>query len=259
LQTAKPLRWRTSNGFAAMQFLERTPTMKKRTFIAASTTLFGALFGTLCSTRAYAVDITNAEAVSGLKTAISRGAEFAVTELSKPDGFLGNQKVRIELPQSLKSAEGIARQFGMGKQVDDLINAMNHSAESAVVEAKPLLLNAVKNMSVTDAKDILSGGQDSATQYFRRATSADLTAKFLPIVKRETAKVQLAQKYNDVAGQAAKFGLVDSKDANLDSYVTGKALDGLFLMIAEQEKQIRADPVGTGSSLLKKVFGSLGM
>lgn len=225
--------------------------MNKRTFIAA--------LCALCVASSHAVEITNAEAISGLKAAVTRGTEFAVSELSKPNGFLGNQKVRIELPQSLKSAEGIARQFGMGKQVDDLVNAMNHSAESAVVEAKPLLLNAIKNMSVNDAKDILSGGQDSATQYFKRTTSADLTERFLPIVKRETAKVQLAQKYNDVAGQASKFGLMDSKDANIDSYVTGKALDGLFLMIAEQEKQIRADPVGTGSTLLKKVFGSLGM
>ena len=225
--------------------------MKKRAFVAALSALF---IGSV-----HAIDITNAEAASGLKAAISRGAEFAVSELSKPDGFLGNKNVRIELPQSLKGAEDLVRQFGMGRQVDELVNAMNHSAEAAVVEAKPLLLNAVKNMSVTDAKNILTGGQDSATQYFKRATSADLTAKFLPVVRRETAKVQLAQKYNDVAGQAAKFGLVDSKDANLDSYVTGKALDGLFLMIAEQEKQIRADPVGTGSNLLKKVFGSLGM
>jgi hypothetical protein len=225
--------------------------MRRRAFVAA--------LGALLIGSVHAIDITNAEAANGLKAAISRGAEFAVTELSKPDGFLGNQKVRIELPQSLKSAEDMARQFGMGKQVDDLVIAMNHSAEAAVVEAKPLLLNAVKNMSVTDAKNILTGGPDSATQYFRRATSADLTGKFLPVVQRETAKVQLAQKYNDVAGQAAKFGLVDSKDANLDNYVTGKALDGLFLMIAEQEKQIRADPVGTGSNLLKKVFGSLGM
>ncbi len=237
--------------FGRETLFERELAMKKRLFIAA--------MGAMCVAAAHAIDLTNAEAASGLKAAISRGTEFAVAELSKPDGFLGNQKVRIELPQSLKSAEGMARQFGMGKQVDDLVNAMNHSAEAAVVEAKPLLLNAVKNMSVTDAKNILTGGQDSATQYFKRATSADLTARFLPVVQRETAKVQLAQKYNGVAGQAAKFGLLDSKDANLDSYVTGKALDGLFLMIAEQEKQIRADPLGTGSSLLKKVFGSLGM
>ena len=139
--------------------------------------------------------------------------------------------------------------------LDELIETMNHAAELAVVEAKPILVNAVKNMSFDDARGILTGGDDAATQYFRRATSADLTAKFLPVVKQATAKVELADKYNDYAGKAAKMGLLDKKDANLDQYVTQKALDGLFLMVAEQEKAIRKDPMSTGSALLKKIFG----
>lgn len=203
-------------------------------------------------------DITGKEAGSGLREALTRGAEFAVAQLGKQDGFLGNGKVRIPLPDSLHKIESTARKLGLSKQADELIETMNRAAEAAVVEAKPLLVNAVKQMSVKDAKDILSGPDDAATQYFKRTTSSGIGARFLPIVKKATAKVQLADKYNAYAGKAAKLGLIDAKDANLDSYVTQKAMDGLFLMIAEQEKQIRADPVGTGSNLLKKVFGALG-
>jgi len=146
----------------------------------------------------------------------------------------------------------------MGKQADELVETMNRAAESAVVEARPILVNAVKSMSFADAKEILAGGDDAATQYFKRTTATPIGAKFLPIVKKATAKVQLADKYNQFAGKAAKMGLVDEKDANLDSYVTQKALDGLYLMIAEQEKAIRKDPVGSGSKLLQTVFGAIG-
>lgn len=201
--------------------------------------------------------LSNADAVSGLKEALVRGSEAAVGELGKKDGFLGNAKVRIPLPGSLEKAADMMKKFGMGKQAEELEETMNRAAEAAVVEAKPLLVNAVKQMSVKDAQGILTGGDDAATQYFKRTTSAPLTEKFLPIVKKSTAKVQLAEKYNQFAGKAAKFKLVDEKDANLDDYVTRKALDGLFLMIAEQEKTIRKDPVGTGSKLLEKVFGGL--
>ncbi|HET7776687.1 MAG TPA: DUF4197 domain-containing protein [Azospira sp.] len=201
--------------------------------------------------------VSNGEAVSGLKEALTRGAEVAVSQLGKTNGFLGNDKVRIPLPGALEDAAGMMHKFGMGKQADELVETMNRAAEAAVVEAKPLLVNAVKQMSVKDAQGILTGGDDAATQYFKRTTSSPLTQKFLPIVKQATAKVQLADKYNQFAGKAAKFKLIEEKDANLDDYVTRKALDGLFLMIAEEEKAIRKDPVGTGSKLLGTVFGSL--
>jgi hypothetical protein len=110
---------------------------------------------------------------------------------------------------------------------------------------------------VKDAVGILTGGPDSATQYFRATTSTKLTERFLPIVSRETGKLQLAQRYNELAGKASQVGLVDAKDANLDSYVTGKALDGLFLMMAKEEAAIRKDPLGQASGLLKKVFGAV--
>ncbi|MDE2585684.1 MAG: DUF4197 domain-containing protein [Betaproteobacteria bacterium] len=201
--------------------------------------------------------VSNTDAVSGLKEALIRGSESAVGQLGKKDGFLGNAKVKIPLPGALEDAAKMMKKFGMGKQADELEETMNRAAEAAVVEAKPLLINAVKQMSVKDAQGVLTGGDDAATQYFKRTTSAPLTEKFLPIVKQATAKVQLADKYNQFAGKAAKLNLIDQKDANLDDYVTRKALDGLFLMIAEEEKAIRKDPVGTGSKLLGTVFGSL--
>lgn len=183
---------------------------------------------------------------------------MAVSQLGKPNGFMGDARVRIPLPKSLRAAEKMMRTLGMKKQADELIETMNRAAELAVVEAKPILLESVQKMTIDDARGILAGGDDAATQYFRRTTSTALGKKFLPIVKQATAKVQLADQYNEYAGQAAKLGLLEEKDANLDSYVTQKALDGLFVMIAEQEKSIRQDPVGTGSKLLQTVFGAVG-
>lgn len=202
-------------------------------------------------------DLSNSDTSAGLKEALSKGAEFAVSSLGKDNGFLGNDKVKIPLPGGLDKAEKALRTFGMGKYADELITTMNQAAEKAVVEAKPILLDAIKKMSVQDAKGILSGGDDAATQYFKTNTSGSLSQKFLPIVKKATEKLQLADKYNKFAGKAAGAGLIDAKDANLDSYVTQKTLDGLFVMVAEQEKAIRQDPVGTGSKMLSKVFGAV--
>lgn len=217
--------------------------------------LFPLLFSLLLSFPVQAAEVSGAEASSGLQETLTRGAEIAVDQLGKPNGFLGDARVKIPLPDSVRKGEKLMRTLGAGKYADELIETMNHAAELAVVEAKPILVNAVKNMSFADARAILSSGDDAATQYFKRVTTADLSARFLPIVKQATAKVQLADKYNKFAGKAAKFGAIDEKDADLDQYVTGKALDGLFLMVAEQEKAIRKDPVSTGSALLKKIFG----
>ncbi len=213
------------------------------------------LFSLLLPLSAHAADVSGAEASSGLKETLTRGAEIAVDQLGKPNGFMGDARVKIPLPDSIRKGEKMMRTLGAGKYADELVETMNRAAELAVVEAKPILVNAVKNMSFDDARGILSGGEDAATQYFKRVTTTDLTAKFLPVVKDATAKVQLADKYNQYAGKAAKMGLLDEKDANLDQYVTKKALDGLFLMVAEQEKAIRKDPISTGSALLKKIFG----
>jgi len=201
--------------------------------------------------------ITNQDASSGLREALVAGTQYAVDSLGKTDGFFGNGKVKIPLPQSAQKIEKLMRQFGMGKQADDLVLTINRAAEAAVPEAKTLLVDAARKMSVQDAKAILTGGQDSATQYFKRTTSDQLRKKFLPIVQKATAKVQLAQKYDEYAGTGAKFGLVKKEDAHLDTYVTQKALDGLFVMVAEQEAKIRQNPAAAASAILKKVFGAL--
>lgn len=202
-------------------------------------------------------DISGQEAGSGLKEALTQGADKAVDLLGKSDGFLKNPKVKIPLPESMQQVEGLMRGLGMGKQADELITAMNRAAEAAVPEAKNLLVNAVKDMSVEDAKGILTGGNDSATQYFKRKTAKPLGDKFLPIVKQAIDKVKLAKTYEKFAKKGAQFGLVKEKDTQLENYVTEKALDGLYLMIAEEEKAIRTNPMGAASSLAQKVFGAL--
>jgi len=201
--------------------------------------------------------ITNREAISGLKAALEKGSRAAVASLGRTDGFFGNDKVKIPLPESLQSAERMMRRFGMGKYADELVLTMNRAAEAAVPEAKQLFVDAVKEMSVPDAKGILIGGETAGTEYFQRATSEPLREKFLPIIERATRKVRLAEKYNQYAEKGVAFGLIDKQDANLDRYVTQKALDGLFLIVAEEEKKIRQDPVGTASNIIKKVFGAL--
>ena len=222
--------------------------------------VFALLAGMLLATAAHALslaDISGKDAGAGLKEALTQGAGKAVDLLGKQDGFLGNPKVKIPLPESVQKVEGVMRGLGMGKQADELLTAMNRAAEAAVPQAKTLLVNSIKKMSVEDAKGILSGGEDAATQYFRRTTSGQLAEKFKPVVRGAIAKVKLAEKYDQFAGKAAKFGLVREQDAHLENYVTQKALDGLYLMIAEEEKAIRKDPAGAAGRLAKKVFGAL--
>ena len=186
-----------------------------------------------------------------------QGVGKAVGQLSLADGFLGNPQVRIPLPPSMERAEKVLRDMGMGTYADELVTTMNRAAESAVVEAKPILLAGIKKLTLADAKAILTGAEDSATQYFRQNSGEAIIQKFLPKVKAATGRVQLIEDYNRFAGPAVQFGLIDKQDADLNQYITRKAVDGLFLMIAQQEKAIRADPVGQTSRLLQKVFGSL--
>jgi hypothetical protein len=202
-------------------------------------------------------DLSNTDAVAGLKEALQKGAGSAVGKLGKVDGFLANEKVKIPLPESLQKADKTLRKVGMGKYADELVVTMNRAAEAAVPEAKVLLIDAVKGMSVEDAKGILSGGDTSATDYFRRKTSAPLAEKFRPIVVQATARVGLARSYNNFAGKASRWGLIGKEQANIDDYVTQRALDGLFLMIADEEKAIRANPIEQGSKIISKVFGAL--
>ncbi|MFA9274326.1 MAG: DUF4197 domain-containing protein [Candidatus Aquirickettsiella gammari] len=218
------------------------------------------LVSSFLSASVSAVDLSqlsNKDANSGLKAALEQGANAALSKLGVADGFLGNDKVKIPLPSFLEKAKPLLKLSGQGKQLDELVIAMNRAAESAVPMAKPLLINAIKTMSVTDAKNILTGGDTSVTDFFRQKTSTALGAKFAPIVKGVTDKVGLANKYNTVMGKAQKLGAVPENEATVESYVSGRAVDALYTMIAEEEKKIRQDPIGTGSKIIGKVFGLL--
>jgi len=201
--------------------------------------------------------LSSKDAAGGLRAALTQGIDVAVAQLGAKNGFLNDPKVAIPLPPPLNKAESSLRMLGMGSEAEQLKATMNHAAEQAVAQAAPIFKHALQQMTLADAKSILAGGDGAATAYFRKATSAELTAKFKPIVATETAKLGLAAKYDEVAGKVAQFGLIPAQDANLNDYVTGKALDGLFSRIAEEEHQIRTDPMGQASVLIKKVFGSL--
>ena len=203
-------------------------------------------------------DITNQDAVAGLKSALNSSTLKAVEKLAIEGGFWNNAKVKIPLPGYLEDVRGMMNAIGMRKQAEELQMAMNRAAENAVGEAKPIFVNAIKSMSVQDAKGIISGGQDSGTQYFKGKTVDALRTKFLPVVKKATERVGLAQKYNDIAAKGASLGIVKGDQKSVETFVTQKALDGLYLMMADEEKAIRADPVGRGTDIVKKVFGAWG-
>ncbi|HEX9684410.1 MAG TPA: DUF4197 domain-containing protein [Burkholderiales bacterium] len=202
-------------------------------------------------------DITQAEALRGLRQALTDGSLAAVARLGVENGFFGNPRIKIPLPPSLQRVERGLRAFGMRRQADELVLTMNRAAEAAVPEAKQLLTDAVKKMSVQDAKGVLTGGDTAATDYFKRATRTQLTQRFLPIVKHATDRVGLAQQYNALAEQGAALGLVREDEASIERYVTQKALDGLYFMIGEQEKAFRQDPAGATTSIVRKVFGAM--
>ena len=202
-----------------------------------------------------AAGLSEGDAAAGVRAALERGALAAVQVLGKTDGFLGNPRVKIPLPGFLNDAAKLLRATGQGRKLDELVTAMNRAAEAAVPMAKPLFVSAVKAMSVDDAIKVVRGGPTSVTDFFVARTRTPLVEKFLPIVTHATEKVALAARYNAVAGKAAGLGLVKGDEGNVQTYVTGRALDGLFLLIGDEEKKIRADPVKTGSAILKKVFG----
>jgi hypothetical protein len=198
---------------------------------------------------------SESDAAAGVRAALQRSALAAVATLGRTDGFLGNPQVRIPLPGPLNDAARLLRAIGQGRKVDDLVTAMNRAAEMAVPEARTLFVNTVKAISVEDALRLVRGGPTAATDFFAAKTRVPLGERFLPIVTRATEKVQLAERYNAVAGKASSLGLLKGDDTSVQKHVTARALDGLFFMMAEEEKKIRADPVATGSRLLRKVFG----
>ena len=236
-----------------MRAMKHTDRPTRRTLLAIAA-------GCLLSAPLAALDLaslSNGDASSGLRKALGQGIDRAVGKLGAADGFLKNPDVRIPLPAKLEKAEGMLRMVGLGDQADQLVTTMNRAAEAAVPECRPLLTQALKNMSIADAKHILTGGDTAATEYFRTSTSAPLAAKFQPIILKETRKLKLAEQYDQVAEKAVALGLLKPDEASLESYVTQKTLDGLFFMMGEEEKAIRKDPLGQASSLLKRVFGAV--
>lgn len=204
-------------------------------------------------------NVSDGEISGGLKEALSKGVSTAIKSLGKQDGFLGNVRVRIPLPKSLQKVEKVVRVAGQGKAVDEFVASMNHAAEKAVPVAVDVFVDAIKKMTFDDARQILfSGKDDSATQFFRKNSEETLREKFRPIVEEFTEKTGVTQKYKAMIGKAGFAAQFLGKDAtDLDGYVTQKALDGLFLLIADEEKKIRKDPLGRTTSLLRKVFGIL--
>ncbi|HEY3785689.1 MAG TPA: DUF4197 domain-containing protein [Steroidobacteraceae bacterium] len=201
--------------------------------------------------------VTPKEASSGLRAALSQGVDKAISRLGAPNGFLENPKYTISLPPALQKADRALRMIGMSGDTEKLKTAMNHAAEVAVADARPIFKQAVLHMSLKDAKGILTGGETAGTDYFRKATSTQLSQKFKPIVAQATAKMKARQLYDEYAGKAEQVGFIRSEDANLNDYVTAKAMDALFAEIGAEEKAIRKDPLGQSSALVKKVFGSL--
>lgn len=200
-------------------------------------------------------ELSQGDAASGLKQALNQGAKAAVAQLGRPGGFSSDPQVRIGLPGKLGKAARTMKLMGMGAQVEQLEASMNQAAEAAVPQTQALLLQAVQNMTLQDAKAILAGPQDSATRYLDKSSREQLRSRFLPIVRQATQQVGLAQQYNAFAGQAASFGVIDAQSAQIENYVTEQALNGLFKIIAEQEAGIRRNPDQAAGSLARKVFG----
>ena len=201
-------------------------------------------------------DLSNQDAGSGLKSALEKGSLAAVGKLGAENGFLNNDQVKIALPAMLEKMRPVLKMTGRGQQLDELVVSMNRAAEAAVPMARPLLIQAVKSMTFTDAKHILTGGETSVTDFFREKTSTELAVKFLPIVKNVTDKAGLADKYNRVVEQASKLG-IGQQTPTVERYVSERALAGLYKMIEVEEKAIRRDPFGSGSAIIGKVFGAL--
>ncbi len=202
--------------------------------------------------------LSNTDVIGGLKEALQNATQYAVSNLGAENGFLNNPRVKIPMPGALGKVEKTLRSLGASRYADEFVETMNHAAEKAVVKATPLFTKAVSEMTIEDGMKILKGGDNAATEYFRSKTATDLTQSMLPITQEMTNNSGVTSSYKKMIDKLGfARGLVGDKDIDLDQYVTDKAVDGLFVMVAEQEKKIRKDPVAQTTSLLKKVFGSL--
>lgn len=227
--------------------------VSRRQFIAV-------LAGLACSMVARADGwsaITSAEATRALRDSLDQGARAAIARLGRENGYFDNARVKIGLPKNFARAEGVLRVLGLGKQVDDLVLAMNRAAEDAAPEAREVILEAVRKMSVVDAKAILTGGDGAATAWFRENTEAHLAEKLEPIIHRVAEQNDLVRSYNALSSKLVKLAGIKSELATVEGYVNRKALDGLYTLMAEEEHAIRAHPINHAGSVIGKVFGLL--
>lgn len=199
--------------------------------------------------------LTTAEVADGLKEALIKGISKGSDQVSQVDGYFKNPEIKIPFPPDVKKVENTLRDIGLGGEVDKFIMTLNRGAEDAAKEAGPIFISAIKSMTIEDAWGILKGDQDAATQYLKRTTSAQLIEKFKPVIQNSLNKVNATRYYSDLVTRYNKIPMVEKVNPNLDDYATDKAIDGLFLMIAKEEKSIREDPVARTTDLLKKVFG----
>ena len=201
--------------------------------------------------------LSTAEIAAGLKEALQVGINKGADQVSKVDGYLANPRIKIPFPEDVQRVETALRKVGLGNEVDKFVIALNRGAEEAAKEAKPIFVSAIKQMTIQDALGILKGEQDAATQYLKRTTSDQLIAAFMPVVEKALEKTQATKYYTDLATNYNRIPFTQKVDPDLKGYATQKAIDGLFLMIADEEAKIRKDPVARTSDLLKKVFGSV--
>ncbi len=259
LATASP----ATNAVTAVATNLPTPAAPKPT---PKTNLVASLFSGLTGSTNAAAALTRDQVVGGLKEALGKGINRAVASLGCNNGFLTNRNVKIPLPESLQKVESALRLAGQGQLADDFVLSLNRAAEQAVPVAAGVFGDAMKQMTITDAKAILAGPPDAATQFFRRTTQTNLQAKFYPIVQHTTSSVgvtarykQMTDKFNAGNTLGSLFGskpALNFSAADIDAYVTGKAMDGLFKLVAEEEKNIRANPIARTTDLLQKVFGA---
>ncbi|MDN5199866.1 DUF4197 domain-containing protein [Fulvivirgaceae bacterium BMA10] len=200
---------------------------------------------------------TTEEVGSGLKEALIQGITKGSDKASALDGYFKNPKIKIPFPPETQKVANTLRDIGLGAQVDEFVMTLNRGAEEAAKEAKPVFVSAIKSMTIEDAWNILRGDNDAATQYLKRTTSTQLREKFQPIVHSALEKVSATKHYSDLVSRYNKIPFVKKADPDLDSYATEKAIDGLFVLIAEEELKIRKDPVARTTALLKKVFSQI--
>lgn len=200
--------------------------------------------------------LTTAEVADGLKEALIKGISTGSDLVSQLDGYFKNPEIKIPFPPEVKRVEDKLRQIGLGSEVDKFVVQLNRGAEDAAKEAKPIFITAIRSMTIQDAWAILRGENDAATQYLKRTTSEQLKSKFKPVIQNSLQKVNATKYYSDIVTRYNQLPLVQKVNPNLDDYATDRAIEGLFLMIAKEEKNIRENPIARTTELLKKVFGA---